>query len=374
MRQAVFVYDNALSTHVLRDDHVMRPTRLRYTYELLEAYNAFDGVASRVVAPRYATEEELLGFHTSDYIEAVRRLSRGDRMSNQMRYGFSDSGDNPVYPGMFEAAALSTGASVVAAEIVASGQADVAFNVAGGLHHAMPDQASGFCIFNDPVIAIHYLLKRGLKVTYVDIDTHHGDGVQVAFYDTDTVLTISLHESGLYLFPGTGQTGEMGSGKGRGYSVNVPLYPYTNDEIYYSAFMQVVPPLVTKFNPDVLVTQLGMDTHFDDPITHLQLTVEGHGRIVKELRALNMKWVALGGGGYDISAVARGWAQDYGIMIDRDWPDEIPEEFQGKYGIDKLRDGGAPERDEGTVEEARRFAERTVAHVKASVFPLHGLQ
>ncbi|CAI8016538.1 Acetoin utilization protein AcuC [Geodia barretti] len=214
-RRAAFVYHDILSRHVLREDHVMVPTRLRYTYELLESYGAFQRPNAVLVEPRQAAEEEILTSHTREY----------------GAYGFSDHGDNPVYSGMYEASCWSTGGSLLAAEMVHKGEVDVAFNCAGGLHHAMPGRASGFCIFNDPVVAIKYLLDQGQRVVYVDIDAHHGDGVQHAFYDTDQVMTISLHQSGTYLFPGTGFVNEMGAGSGLGYSVNVPLYPYTNDEL-----------------------------------------------------------------------------------------------------------------------------------------------
>lgn len=370
-RRAAFIYDDWLSQHVLRDDHVMRPTRLRYTYQLLEGYGAFQ--QSKLVTPRAATKAELLWFHTSDYVNAVEAISRGDKNARPERYGFDEHGDNPPYAGMWEAALLSTGGSLVAAEMVAKGEVDVAFNVAGGLHHAATDHASGFCIFNDPVIAIEYLRRQGLRPCYIDIDCHHGDGVQDAYYDTDEVMTISMHESGRFLFPGTGEVEDLGAGKGRGYSVNVPLAPYTGDEAFTWAFRQVVPPLVKAFKPDVLVTQLGIDTHFDDPITHLQLTVEGHGAIVKELGALTSKWVALGGGGYDISAVARGWSLDYGIMMGTDWDDTVPRGYREKFGLERLRDGEAPPLTKDVKDRARAFAERSVMRIKELVFPLHGI-
>ena len=371
MRRAAFIYDDKLSQHVLREDHVMRPTRLKYTYELAEAYGAFRD--SRLAAPRHATEEELLWFHAPEYVSAVRSISRDEGKVVPERYNFSQYGDNPPYPGMYEAATLSTGGSLVAAELVAGGEVDVAFNVAGGLHHAAPNAASGFCIFNDPVIAIEYLRRQGMRPVYVDIDCHHGDGVQNAFYETDEVMTISIHESGRFLFPGTGEVEELGSGAGRGYSVNIPLAPYTSDEVFTWALMEVAPPLVRAFNPDVIVTQLGMDTHFNDSITHLRLTVEGHSRVVQEMGKLAGKWVALGGGGYDMAAVARGWSLDYGVMMGVDWPDQVPEPYRSNYGIARLRDGGAPPLDESTVEETRRFAQASVHKVKELLFPLHGI-
>ena len=372
-RHAAFIYHDVLSRHVLRKDHVMVPTRLRYTYELLESYGAFHLPHAVLVEPRQATEEELMTFHTRDYVSAVQSLSRGGSNYSPSAYNFSDHGDNPVFSGMYEASSWSTGASLTASEMVSSGQVDVAFNCSGGLHHAMPSRASGFCIFNDPVIAINALLIQGLRVAYVDIDAHHGDGVQHAFYNSDQVLTISLHQSGTYLFPGTGFVHEMGSDNGLGYSVNVPLYPYTNDEIYLWALTKVVLPLVQAFQPDIVVTQLGMDPHFRDPITQLGLTVQGHAHLVAELGQLAPRWLAFGGGGYDISAVARGWALDFGVMLGEEWPDEIPLSYQERYGLKDLRDREAPTIDPGVLAQARRFAEETVEEIERRVFPIHGL-
>ena len=372
-RRAAFVYHDVLSRHVLSESHVMVPTRLRYTYELLESYGAFQLPNAALVEPRQATEEEITTFHTRDYVGAVQSLSRGESKYNATAYNFSEHGDNPVFSGMYEASSWSTGASLVAAEMISRGEVDVAFNCSGGLHHAMPGRASGFCIFNDPVIAINALLSQGLRVVYVDIDAHHGDGVQHAYYDSDQVMTISLHESGAYLFPGTGFVNEMGSGKGLGYSVNVPLFPYTNDEVYLWVLTKVVPPLVQAFKPDVLATQLGMDPYFRDPITQLGLTVQGHARLVAELGQLAPKWLAFGGGGYDLSAVARGWALDFGVMLGEEWPDEIPQSYQDSYGLKNLRDQEGPTEDSGVLTQARIFAEDTVSDIERRIFPLHGL-
>ncbi|MFH1141848.1 MAG: acetoin utilization protein AcuC, partial [Chloroflexota bacterium] len=251
----------------------------------------------------------------------------------------------------------------------------VAFSPSGGLHHAMPASASGFCIFNDPAIAIQALVARGLRVAYVDIDAHHGDGVQEAFYTTDAVLTISLHESGRYLFPGTGSVDELGTGRGTGYSVNVPLAPYTDDDVYLWAFQEVVPPLLGAFRPDALVTQLGIDTYFSDPITHLVLTTRGYLQAVELLAqaARSIPWVALGGGGYDLSAVARCWALAYGVMLGQEWPDDVPEGQRERLGTAKLRDETPPKIPEYIRKASRRFAEATVQEVQQRIFPYHGL-
>ncbi|MGH2543572.1 MAG: acetoin utilization protein AcuC, partial [Ardenticatenaceae bacterium] len=277
------------------------------------------------------------------------------------------------YEGIYEAQSLSAGASMVAVEALLNG-ADAAFSISGGLHHAMRDYAYGFCVFNDPVIAINEFLKRGMRVAYVDIDCHHGDGVQHAFYDTDAVLTISLHESGAFLFPGTGYAQETGAGRGRGYSVNVPLYPYTSDEVYLWAFREVVPPLLQRFRPDALVTQLGIDSHYLDPITHLALTVQGFAEAVAELaRLAPAKWLALGGGGYDLQAVARAWASAFGVMSEQDFSNEIPEAYRSRYGIESLRDPEALGIQENVVKDSRAFAEASVQAVQRLIFPAHGI-
>lgn len=374
MPKTAFVYDDTLADHVLRADHPMRPIRLRHTYQLLDSYGAFDGESSLLVRPRPATREELEWLHTGDYVTAVQSLSAGLTTDHPPRYGFSDRGDNPVFPGMYEAATLSAGASLVAAELVASRQVDAAFNISGGLHHAAAGHASGFCVFNDPALAIRYLLDRGLRVAYVDIDAHHGDGVQNLFYHEDRVLTISIHESGQYLFPGTGFVTERGTGRGLGYSVNIPLYPYTEDELYLWAFNEVVPPLLRAFAPDVLVTQLGIDSYHSDPLTHLQVTSRGYVAAVRALAGLAVPWLALGGGGYDIGAVARCWTLAYGVMLAVDWPDRIPTGFAQEHGIEHLRDTLALDLPAEVRQEARRFVEDEVAAIKRDIFPLHKLR
>lgn len=373
MSQAAFVYDEQLSRHILRLDHPMRPLRLKIAYELLAAYGTFARPDALLQEPRPATVAEIETIHTPEYVAAVESLSRGERTVNASRYNFNDEGDNPPFPGMYEAAVLSTGASLTAMDLVLDGRVPIAFNISGGLHHALPGQASGFCIFNDPAIIIAHMTKRGLRVAYLDIDAHHADGVQAAFYDTDQVLTISTHEAGRWLFPGTGDVEEVGTGAGRGYSVNLPLGPFTDDASYLWAFDRVVPPLVERFRPDVLVTQLGVDAHDGDPLSHLKLTTRSYGHVLGWARGLGVRWVALGGGGYNLGAVARVWALEYAMMLGIDLPDAIPQPFEQQYGVGALRDPVRP----GTPEHYREFVQQYVAAVVAAIrkeiFPYHGL-
>lgn len=351
----------------------MRPTRLRLTYELLEAYGVFQKPGATLVGPREAAVPELLTVHSPEYVEAVKSISRGEGRFDPARFNFYPSGDNPPYPGMYDAAVLSTGASLAAMEHVLEGKVEAAFNVSGGLHHAARDCASGFCIFNDPAIVIANLIARGLRVAYVDIDVHHGDGVQNAFYDSDRVLTISLHESGRYLFPGSGEVEEKGSGPGQGYSVNVPLAPFTDDSLYLWAFEQVVPPLLDAFQPDVLVTQMGVDAHALDPLAHLQLTTEGYAAMIRHFRQRGIPWIALGGGGYNLDVVPRVWALEFGLMWGEELPNEIPQEYGMRYGITSLRDDLPREMMESDREFAQTFAQRSVAAVQREIFLYHGL-
>ena len=374
MRRAAFVYDDRMSRHELRRDHPMRPVRLRYTHDLLQGYGAFDHGGASLVTPRFAEEHELRWLHTQEYIAAVHRLNEGEGAPEAGRYNFSLQGDNPYYPGIYDAAALSTGATLVAAEMVADGAVEAAFNISGGLHHAAAGHASGFCVFNDPALAAHYFLNRGMRVAYVDVDAHHGDGVQDAFFDDPRVLTISVHESGRYLFPGTGSVPELGVDAGRGYSLNLPLYPYTGDEEYLEAFRQIVPSAIRAFGPDVLITQLGIDSYHSDPLTHLQLTTVGFVEVVRELAALGLPWLALGGGGYDLTAVARAWTLAYGVMLGVEWPDQLPRGFALEHGGEGLRDSAAPQVPAALRLDVRRHSEETVAAIREQVFPLLGIK
>jgi acetoin utilization protein AcuC len=324
--KAAFVYSDEFARFSYGSNHPLKPVRLRLTYELIRACGLLGDPDPRLIVPAPAGIDDLLTFHSRDYIDILQAANGGDYPEGAEACGLG-YGDNPAFPGMFDWSSLVAGASLKAADLVDSGEASIAFNIAGGLHHALASSASGFCYINDPVLAITRLVNRGRRVAYIDIDAHHGDGVQEAFYGTDRVLTISLHETGAMLFPGTGFEQEMGEGAGSGYSVNVPLPPEADDELFVHAFTEVVPPFVEWFRPDIIVSQLGVDTFAGDPLAHLHVTTNGFCRMVAMIKSLAPKWVALGGGGYDITNVARAWTLAWAIMNDADAPEDIPAAF-----------------------------------------------
>jgi len=349
MRKAVFLTSPGLWQYGHGPQHPMKPERLKRTFELLDKTGALRAENVEVVEPNVATEDELALFHTPEYIEITQKLSSGEHNLPAEEFGYGP-GDNPVFDGMYETEALKVGSSLQAAQLLHEGACDVAFSYSGGLHHGGPNFASGFCVFNDCTVAIQWLLDQGLRVAYVDIDVHHGDGVQNAFYETDRVLTISLHQDGRTLFPGTGFIEETGKGDGAGYSVNVPLPPLTYDEVYLRAFRELVPPLLKRFEPDIVVTQLGVDTHYTDPLGSLALTTDGQQALYGLLGKVATKWLALGGGGYAIDVVPRSWALAFGEMSGQELQKSLPKGYRKTYGGQYLRDQQGPD-----LKDAVRF-------------------
>jgi acetoin utilization protein AcuC len=335
---AGFVWDPRIATHVYRDDHPLKPKRLIGVHDTLKRLGAFERPGSRVLAPRAAARAEIERIHAPEYVEAVMQAS-ADPDLDYSQWGLDPYRDTPPFKGMHEVSLLTTGGSLIAMEEALAGKLRVAVNFAGGLHHAMRRSASGFCIYNDPAIVCGLLADKGMKVAYVDIDAHHGDGVQAAFYETDRVLTISLHQYGIMpdirrpFFPGTGTADERGSGKGAGYSINVALPAYTDGTAYVRAFDAVVPPLLERYRPDVLVTQQGIDSHFDDPLTHLMVSTQAREHVVRYFASTKWPWAAMGGGGYSLDAVRRSWSMEFLVMQDAPIPAELhdadPPEWTG---------------------------------------------
>ncbi len=304
-------WDDALLQYDFGPGHPLAPVRVALTVALAAELGVLAEPSVTVLSPPPATDSELATVHDDDYIAAVRRAGR--TLEPAERFGLGTE-DNPVFEGMHEASALVAGATLAAARAVWSGSALHAASISGGLHHAMRRAASGFCVYNDPAIAIKWLLAAGAeRVAYVDTDVHHGDGVQAAFYSDPRVLTISLHESPATLFPGTGLPAETGEGAGDGYSVNVALPAGTGDAGWLRAFDAVVPPLLRAFKPAVLVSQHGCDSHRLDPLAHLELSVDGQRAAQVALHDLahelcDGRWLFTGGGGYAlVQVVPRTW-------------------------------------------------------------------
>jgi acetoin utilization protein AcuC len=370
MSQGIFIYTDEFQHYDMGPQHPLKPIRLKRTFELLNSYGALDGVEVR--EPELCTAEDVLTTHSREFMDAVSHLSCGDPVPYAMRYGFG-TGDNPVFPGMWEASLLYTGASVNAAEAVNSGEYQVAMNISGGLHHAHRARAAGFCVFNDCAIAIHRLRQRFEKVAYVDIDVHHGDGVQEAFYDDPSVLTVSIHETGRTLFPGTGFVQEIGEGQGTGYSLNIPLWPHTNDEIWLWAWRKTAVPILKAFDPDAILLQLGTDAHFLDPLARICMTAQGWLEAVKDVHALGKPIVAVGGGGYNPTTVPRMWTLAFGQLFGVELPDETPNSFSFHHRIPTLTDHEMPQIEPHDLQIAQAYASQTVGEVQRLLFHHFGL-
>ena len=370
--KTAFIYTDAYLDYDYGPAHPLRISRLKLTYDLIKGYGLLDLPSVQFIPTIKAEERDLAVFHSEEYLNILRQANEGHFTGNAYFYGLGP-GDNPIFPGLFDWSLLLAGATLQAIDFVVSGKGEVAFNIAGGLHHAMRSRASGFCYINDPVIGIMKLLSRGKRVAYIDIDAHHGDGVQKAFYESNRVLTISLHESGGTLFPGTGFECEIGEKEGEGYSVNLPFPPYTDDEVYVWTFEEVVPELIHAFRPDIVVTQLGVDTFYDDPLANLDLSILGYKRVLKGIKDLAPRWVALGGGGYNISNVARAWTLAWAIMNGIELREELPEAFLEKavkMGIEEKELMGRPRTPlQSQSRENKAEMERVVRYIKETVLP-----
>ncbi|MFX1573947.1 MAG: acetoin utilization protein AcuC [Promethearchaeota archaeon] len=327
------IYTEEYQQYDFGKDHPFRPLRLKLTYSLMEKLNLLINPRLEIVKPRMATDKELERIHSQEYINVVKRLSENPKSKaiSPNIYGLGP-GDTPAFKGMYEASTLVCGASILAAEKVWNEEDfKVSFNPAGGLHHALRNKASGFCIFNDIGVAIKHLqnLEKSIRIAYLDIDCHHGDGVQWLFYDDPNVLTISFHQDGRFLFPGSGFINENGEGEGKGYSINFPLLPGTDNKNFINLFRKTVPKLLEAYSPDILFTQLGVDTYFNDPLTEMGLSIAVYKDIAQTIKTsarefCQNRWVAFGGGGYLVSVVPRAWTLFLAKMLDVELKNELP--------------------------------------------------
>jgi acetoin utilization protein AcuC len=384
--KVALIYSEELSQYDLGPEHPLKPIRFKVAAELIKAYNLLNSPTTKLLSPKQATDEEIGLVHQKDYIEMVKKAGQSLFNVSFLRFGLG-TGDNPIFPEMHEAASLLVGGSIRAAKLIMEGEVNHAFNIAGGLHHALPAKASGFCIYNDAAVAIAYLIKTyRARVMYIDIDAHHGDGVQSIFYKNPEVLTISLHESGRYLFPGTGFIDEIGEEEGKGFSVNVPFEPYTSDEVYLFAFEELIPPLAQAFKPDIIVSQNGCDAHYSDPLTHLGLTLKGYKKLVSRIHRLahevaEGKLLALGGGGYQtFQIVPRAFTLLFADLTHTEIPDEIPNSWREickSYTSEPLPRYLLKNEKSPFGSEQRELMEKTeelIQRIKEKVFPLHSIK
>ena len=317
--------------------HPMKPHRIRMTHSLLLNYGLYKKLD--VLRPRKATVNEMSRFHSDEYIDFLRRVSP-ENMGEFQKYQhkFNVGEDCPVFDGIFEYCALSAGGSLGCSQRLNQGDADIAINWAGGLHHAKRNEASGFCYVNDIVLAILELLRYHQRVLYIDIDIHHGDGVEEAFYTTDRVMTCSFHKFGEY-FPGTGDLRDIGHGKGKSYSVNFPLRDGIDDESYKSVFEPVIQSIMDWYRPGAVVLQCGADSLAGDRLGCFNLSMRGHSQCVEFLKKFNVPLMLLGGGGYTIRNVARVWAYETALTVNEKLVPELPfNDYFEYYGPDFVLD------------------------------------
>lgn len=346
--------------------------RSEVTYQLAKRLGLLDHEWISIFTPEPATLEALMAFHTEEYLAVLKEANNGHFKEEWLHYGIGTT-ECPVYPGVYDYHALAVGSTLLGADLVERGEADIVFGPTGGFHHAGKDFAAGFCYLNDIVLAIKKWLQRKKRILFVDIDAHHPDQVQQAFYRHSRVMCISFHEGGHTLFPfKTGFQDEIGQGHGRGYTINVPLAENTSDEEFQWAFENVFVPVAEKFQPDMVLAAIGVDTLFSDPLSHLQLTNRSISRAVRMILRVAPGLVALGCGGYVLENLARTWTLAWAVMNDLGPKEEDAALFGGMFWGDSL----ASLQDQphfvpdSLRQKARRHLEEVVGTVHKSVFPI----
>ena len=332
-RRVSYYYDGDIGNYYYGQGHPMKPHRIRMTHNLVLNYGLYRKM--EIYRPHKAAQEDMTKFHSDEYIKFLKNI-RPDNMSeyNKLMQRFNVGEDCPVFDGLYEFCQISTGGSMAGAVKLNKHSTDIAVNWGGGLHHAKKSEASGFCYVNDIVLAILELLKYHQRVLYIDIDVHHGDGVEEAFYTTDRVMTVSFHKYGEY-FPGTGDLRDIGAGKGKYYAVNFPLRDGIDDEAYDTIFQPVMTKVMEIYQPNAIVLQCGADSLTGDRLGCFNLTLKGHGKCVEFMKSFNLPLLLLGGGGYTIRNVARAWTYETSIALGVEIPNELPyNDYFEYYGPD----------------------------------------
>ena len=336
MKKTIFIYSDDMLAYKFNDEHPFNQQRVKMTLDLLKKCSAIH--EQQIKEPSPASDEEIALVHDKTYIEAVKRAGKGKLdLKTAGKYGLGTE-DTPIFQNMHDASALIAGGTLLAAEQVMEGHADHALNLAGGLHHGLRGKASGFCVYNDCSIAIQWIRENyNARILYIDTDAHHGDGVQWTFYDDPNVCTISIHETGRYLFPGTGNYSERGQGSGYGSAFNVPVDAFTEDDSWLHIYKTLVKEVAEYFQPDVIVTQNGVDAHYYDPLTHLSLSMKSFDivpRLAHELahHYCGGRWIAVGGGGYDIwRVVPRAWGKIWLAMNEMEVSGPLPQNWLDQW-------------------------------------------
>ncbi len=381
-KDAVFIYSDELLSYRFSENHPFNQFRLTLTLDLLKKGLMIKD--SDIVSPRMASDEELFLLHDPSYVQAVKDAGAGKlNLDKAENYGLGTE-DTPIFNGMHEASALMVGGALTAVDMVMEGEADHALHLGGGLHHGFRGKASGFCVYNDSAVAIKYLQKKyNARVLYVDTDAHHGDGVQWSFYDDPNVCTLSLHETGRYLFPGTGNVNERGSGKGYGYTFNVPLDAFTEDESFLHAYETSLREVAAFFKPDIILTQNGADAHYYDPLTHLSCSTHIYRKIPELAHKIaheycKGRWIAVGGGGYDIwRVVPRAWSYLWLEMtnqrpIQSALPIEWVEKWQLKSPVPLPTTWEDPDGFYKPIPRKQEIHEKNEQTVEKALYPLRG--
>jgi acetoin utilization protein AcuC len=376
-KKAAFLYSKQLEEYSYPPDCPFKSERATKVRNTLASMGLLGGPFTKEVNFNPASRDILEFLHTPEYLDALQKSQNGSWTIDALNMGIGGP-DTPVFKGMYDYTSLVCGASIAGADLLLSGEADIAFNPSGGLHHAFPALAAGFCYINDVAIACKYLVSKGKKVLYLDIDVHHGDGVQDAFYDSSEVLTISMHETGKEIFPGTGFEDEIGVGDGKGYSVNIPFPPETYNEIYLSCFHKVVVPLIQKFNADYIILELGADALAGDPLAHLKLTNFVYQHILEYILSLKKPLLLTGGGGYNVKNTVRAWSFAWSVLTGEN---QFAEELNFGLGGVMLEStdwmGGLQDRELPVTEDQKSLVapvvEETLQKVEKLVFPIHGI-
>lgn len=375
-KKAVFIYSSELEKYRYPPEHPFNTIRAKRVREIVNSMGLLTGDGRSEVAPEPAERIVLKKFHSARYLHALKTTSKGKWNAEALDMGIG-TGDCPVFDGLYEYSVLATGGTLVAAKMILSGDADVAFNPSGGFHHAGPEHAAGFCYINDVALACTVLAEQGKRVLYLDVDVHHGDGVAYAFYDRSDVMTISFHQNPRTLFPGTGYVDEIGTDKGKGYCVNVPLPVGTYDQAYMNAFETIALPLIAAYDPDVIVFELGADALASDPLANLLLTNNVYADVINHLLSFNKPILATGGGGYNIDNTVRAWALAWSIFVVADSAYDVNHSVGGVMLESTEWQGGLRDRALAVTDQQRETVmpavKATIEAIKEKVFLIHGL-